>query len=234
MTPYQAAKGRAPDLSDLCMFGCPCYVYVPKAIRRKGESKAFPGVFVGYDVLRWGYRVLPLGKSQYVVARSVIFDESTLYENIKKVAVMDSGMDNGQHEGVEVVVNVHDNAAEQKEQASREVHESFKQVRRSERLRQQHSSSLVELCGSCYVGELLPNSIPDCAKDVLRSPDKEKWMEAIEQEKKSLELHNVFGPKQLLPQGQIATNVSFIFAKKTGLDGKDERYKARMVYRHNK
>jgi hypothetical protein len=66
MTPMEAVTGTKPTTSDmklLKLFGCLCFAYVPKQIRKKrieAYTKAEPGLFLGYQgkgiIRMWKYR----------------------------------------------------------------------------------------------------------------------------------------------------------------------------------
>ena len=87
ITPYEAYFGVQPDLSSIRAFGSTCYYWLTKEERRNLSqynipfltfSTALRGTFVGYDEHRRAYRVLPDGRGQYVLARTVVFDERTV------------------------------------------------------------------------------------------------------------------------------------------------------------
>jgi len=56
-TPFEKMFGRKPDLSYLRIFGCECYVFLPKH-KREGKfgPVSVPGIFLGYQ--NKSYRVL--------------------------------------------------------------------------------------------------------------------------------------------------------------------------------
>jgi hypothetical protein len=64
MTPYEALLGRQPRLENLRVLGCRAEAHVPEQLRRKGEDRSVPGLFVGYDELSRASRFLPEGKRQ--------------------------------------------------------------------------------------------------------------------------------------------------------------------------
>jgi hypothetical protein len=76
-TPFEMIHGRKPDLSHMKVFGSPCYFHVPKQLRRKLEAKSLPGIFVGYDVLKRSYKVIPLHQpSKVIFSRDIVCDEN--------------------------------------------------------------------------------------------------------------------------------------------------------------
>jgi hypothetical protein len=46
--PIQLVTGKAPDLSNLRVFGCPAFVHIDVSRRKKLQDKAWKGTFVGY------------------------------------------------------------------------------------------------------------------------------------------------------------------------------------------
>ena len=49
ITPYEAFHGAKPDVSNLRVFGATAYAHTPKEKRRKLDSKAQKGIFLGYE-----------------------------------------------------------------------------------------------------------------------------------------------------------------------------------------
>lgn len=80
-TPFELFFGIKPDVSHLKVFGCRAYIHIPKQLRRKLDSKAQRGVFVGYAANNKGYRVLCDG--DIVISRDAVF-----YENEASTGVL--------------------------------------------------------------------------------------------------------------------------------------------------
>ena len=57
-TPYEIFFGKAPDLSSMRAFGCPCFIHTPSAQRKAWDDAARPGIFVGYSEKRRAYKFL--------------------------------------------------------------------------------------------------------------------------------------------------------------------------------
>ena len=85
MTPFEARFGYVASLNHLRIFGCPCWVYIPKERRRKADVKSEPGIFVGFgsNPMRLEYHVLVKVGTKYVIRRSraVTFDENWKNDN---------------------------------------------------------------------------------------------------------------------------------------------------------
>ena len=56
-TPEEAFSAKKPDISHLRIFGSPVYIHVTKDARKKLESTAEVGIFVGYTDTPNNYRV---------------------------------------------------------------------------------------------------------------------------------------------------------------------------------
>jgi len=72
-TQYELFHRKRPDVSHLRVFGCRAWAYNPAKLRRKGDSRGTPAVFIGYPAGTKGYRVLIDGA--VVERRDVLFDE---------------------------------------------------------------------------------------------------------------------------------------------------------------
>ena len=72
-TPYERWYGKKPDLTNLRVFGCISYAYVPDAIRQKLDKKAEKMRFVGYSGQPRGYKLLT---GIVFIQHDVIFNET--------------------------------------------------------------------------------------------------------------------------------------------------------------
>jgi hypothetical protein len=55
LTPYENWYGKKPDISHLRIFGSTAFIHIPKAERRKLESKSFKCYFVEYTLTQKAY-----------------------------------------------------------------------------------------------------------------------------------------------------------------------------------
>ena len=84
-TPFEAFYKTKPDLSNCKVFGCKVYVFVDRG-NKKLDSKANPGVFLGYETNSNGYTVgVPdeFERLRIFASRNVTFDETVGYTNDK-------------------------------------------------------------------------------------------------------------------------------------------------------
>jgi hypothetical protein len=76
-TPLELWCGQKPDVSKLRVFGCTAYCHVPDEERKKLEPKARKCVFIGYNELKKGYRVMTVCSQLRVrCSRDVTFHET--------------------------------------------------------------------------------------------------------------------------------------------------------------
>ena len=78
VTPYELWHGEKPNVSNLRVFGCVCFVNIPKA--KKLERQSFKGVFVGYPEGTKGYKIYNVASKSFVRSRDVEFYEHEFHD----------------------------------------------------------------------------------------------------------------------------------------------------------
>jgi len=92
-TPYQEWFRRVPDLTNIRVFGYPCYVYIPAEVRKKSGPghkllpKAIRMIFVGYSDKQKAWRCYNPDTKQLVCSSSVEFDSENKPWDFGKTAV---------------------------------------------------------------------------------------------------------------------------------------------------
>ncbi|PBK59225.1 hypothetical protein ARMSODRAFT_862604, partial [Armillaria solidipes] len=76
MTPYKAMHHEIPDLSNLCRWGCQCFIIIPPKLRTKAGPQRFEVIFMGYTEGRIGWRVHDLA-GKYHFSWDVKFNKNT-------------------------------------------------------------------------------------------------------------------------------------------------------------
>ena len=84
-TPHECLFGEKPDVSNLKVFGCMCYVHIPDSNRRKLDQKSYEAIFVGYPTGTKGYKVYDVKRRKFMISRDVQFLEKKFhnFENPK-------------------------------------------------------------------------------------------------------------------------------------------------------
>ena len=74
ITPFEAYKGSKPDLAQLRVWGCQCFVLIPPELWTKGGPCCYEAIFVGYNEDQVGWYVQDL-KGSHHFSHDVIFNE---------------------------------------------------------------------------------------------------------------------------------------------------------------
>ena len=102
-TPFEAWFGQKPIVSHLKVFGCLCYALVPAEKRTKLERKSVPGVFVGYNSVKKGYRIFDPSTKKVIVSRDVKFNEGSCWKwNGTDASLTEEDLQDLDHQHVEV------------------------------------------------------------------------------------------------------------------------------------
>ena len=75
-SPYEKLQGKLCDISMLRIFGCLCYATTLSSHRKKLDSCATPGVFIGFQPNTKCYMYLNLKTHKVEVSYHVIFHEN--------------------------------------------------------------------------------------------------------------------------------------------------------------
>ncbi|CAL2229802.1 unnamed protein product [Prunus armeniaca] len=80
VTPFEAYTGRKPGIAHLKIFGSPCHVLIPSALRHKLEENSHKCIFVGYGLCEKGYRLFDPSTRKVTLSRDVTFDENATWQ----------------------------------------------------------------------------------------------------------------------------------------------------------
>ena len=78
-TPYEYWFGEKPDVSNLRVFGCICFVHIPDNQRKKLDPKSYKAVFVGYPEGTKGFKVWNVESEKFARSRNVLFHENKFH-----------------------------------------------------------------------------------------------------------------------------------------------------------
>ncbi|CAL9010602.1 unnamed protein product, partial [Prunus brigantina] len=80
VTPFEAYTGRKPGIAHLKIFGSPCHMLIPSALRHKLEENSHKCIFVGYGLCEKGYRLFDPSTRKVILSRDVKFYEDGLWK----------------------------------------------------------------------------------------------------------------------------------------------------------
>lgn len=228
-TPHEQFFSEKPDVSGIRVFGCKVYVFVEQRFRKKLDSTAVEGVFLGYDPYCLAYLVgLPNDSKagfRILQTRNVKFDEEAFF-----FAPMASGVSGGtldfigapsQEEIGQEVTETHDLPDESSESETEEL----EAPRRSGRVRRPPQWMEDYIDGEGFSSHVDTVIVPKNATIALADP---KWKDAMTKEHESLMQNDVWELVEL-PKGRTAVGGMWTFAVKRGSSGEVLRYKARYV-----
>jgi transposase InsO family protein len=67
-TPFKAWSGRKSSIKHLKVFGCICYVQIPKEKRYKLDETSEKCIFVGYSSMSKGYKLYNLKTNKVIIS----------------------------------------------------------------------------------------------------------------------------------------------------------------------
>jgi len=78
-TPFLRLFGHPPTYSNLCTFGCVCYVHLPAHERTKLTAQSIQYAFLGYSVHQKGFLCYDPNLHRIRISRNVIFLENQYF-----------------------------------------------------------------------------------------------------------------------------------------------------------
>lgn len=241
-SPHELWYGKKPKINHLKIIGSNCYVHVPKQKREsKIDRKAEKGILVGYDGDE-GYRIFNVKELKLIRSRDVVFDELPLLDKpkIDSTAVTPPEPETNTYELPMPLTDsdtVHDEShSHPSSEANESVEEDYESLEEDEPVntepvtRQLRDRSQIRPPQRFeqFVSEAISIPEPTTYQDVLRSSEKDKWIEAMNNEVKSLQ-NNETWELTNLPDNRKALRCKWVFKIKRNPDGTVDKYKARLV-----
>ncbi|UYV76700.1 hypothetical protein LAZ67_14001823 [Cordylochernes scorpioides] len=239
-TPFELWTNRKPSLKHLKRFGCKAFAYIPKIKRNKLDSKVIEGIFLGYDDRSKGYRILH-DTDNITISRSVKFIEkengfhrASTKTTSPQVPSTDltsynyiGNAEESQEPGTQSE-NLEDSETEDYIQPSTSTGTQVVTQRRS--TRPTKGIPPIRNDYMLYKTEAQDIQTPTNYSEVLQLPkiEREKWLQAINEELNSLEKNNVWELTPL-PKDKKIIGCKWTYKQKLNSKGEIERYKARLV-----
>lgn len=248
-TPFELWTNTKPDLSHVRIFGSQVMVHVPKEKRLKWDTKSRKNILVGFPENVKGYRIYDPIKKCISTSRDVYIHEDTerkCSNNRVSVSVGDTCQEQEtaceekqetvmsksepDHSDLNISVESdYDNAIsdldntlqqEESEEEPATAEVVTKRVRR-----QPERYGLTNMCTSSNPDYI---SDPVSVQDALSRPDKDKWIEAMQDELQAFDENQAWVPVEQLPSGKTLVQCKWVFKIKVNSD-KSVRYRARLV-----
>lgn len=226
-TPFENWTSKKPNLSRLQIFGCNAYTKTLAPLK-KLDDRCKKYIFVGYAPN--GYRLYDQERKKIIISRDVVFAEKDKEEKPNK-----------ENKSVKINTNAEEEFEEQKETENEltinEISESEEEIQSQdaaeelEESEEEETQEIKEDLGRGKRKKKTPSKLKDYVyliyKEATTGVDKEKWIRAIEDEKKSLEENSTWTiiDRAEAKNNRILTN-KWVFKIKD-----DGRYKARLVVR---
>ena len=222
LTPYEAWSGTKPSVDHLKVFGCAAYAHISKEEQQKLDLKAKKCILLGYGTDVKGYRLYNLQERRVFYSRDVVFDENNC-SGLEKEQLVEDRVDK-----LIVEINLPDNDNTEEmvidNQEREESSENETVLRRSSRERRPPDYYGVRI----NTAQEEHYSEPITFEEVMTSPEKERWIEAMNKEMASIKANDVYDLVEL-PKDRKAVGSKWVYKQKINADGSVERYKARLV-----
>jgi hypothetical protein len=241
--PDRVWTGKDVSYDHLRVFGCKAFVHIPKDERPKLDVKTRQCIFLGYGLDEFGYRLYDPVEKKLVRSRDVVFMEDQTIHDIEKTekvvpqysdglidldstsltdlpAQVEHDVQNDYQGPGDTDVPLHD-----------ESHDQFPvpeippdvPLRRSTRDRHPSTRYSVDE----YV-LLTDGGEPECYAEAMEDEHKSEWVDAMQDEMKSLHDNHTFDLVKL-PKGKRALTNRWIYRVKQEEHTSQPRYKARLV-----
>lgn len=230
-TPAERWNGQKPDLSRLKIFGSKVYAKVTKPNLKKLDCRSEALIFVGYATN--GYRLWDKVSRKIKISRDVIVieNENTFAKIDKEIAdipkPIDESYENKMEENEDNLIE--ENQPEENQPDMEDGEENMAQE--SEGEEENYENNNLPENRSSKRKSKLPEKYKDFVmltyKEAVTGPEKEKWIEAINEEKNSLEENETWIAVNMedVKDKKVLSN-KWVFTKK-----ENGKFKARLVVR---
>ena len=233
-TPYERLTNQRPDIHNLRIFGSKAFVVKHKP-DGKLDSRCMVGIMMGYSSNSKGYRIYDEKRKRIIVCSSVLFDEASI---LKRTKQKENEVSLTKESEEKINTPLQDELSRKKkadEEYEQENDARISERRYPERVRKQtqfYKPGEVSLeknkdSRGTETAALVFHE-PLSYQEAVRGPEKEHWLNAIEEEMRSLQENNTWELCKL-PEGQKAIQSKWVFRLKRNEKGEVVRHKARLV-----
>lgn len=257
-TPFEYWHGRKPIYTNLKRFGAGCYVKIPDELRRKLDTKAIKGIFLGADSSSKAYRVYVPSLKKVKVSRDVRFLDDPVSNTSSKTSgnavhkdvcdkyveisssndenEFETNDDNPDHEQLIETSENNENEStlcEDSNIGDSSVNESLvaDDDDNGEAIPVRRSSRTTKgIPPSRLIEEIgiVTNGEPSSYNNAISCQQKIEWIHAMEEELSSLEANETWELVDLPPDKNLV-GCKWVYKVKIDASGKIKKYKARLV-----
>lgn len=251
-TPYEAYRGKKPNISHLRTFGCICYAKIDSKMLKKLDDRSRMLVHLGTEPGSKAYRLFDPQSQKIIVSRDVIFDEAkgwnwkqsiTEKNQVGSFKVIygetgNHGLQETEQGGTEqqednkvpkeeIVVKEEDDTDSEEESVSTD-NGDHQMLRRSQRQSTKPSYLDDYVLLAEFEGEQLLLSLNSEPRNFEEAKELKEWILACEEEIRSITKLDSWTLVDL-PHGVKPIGLKWIFKIKRNADGSINKYKARLV-----
>ncbi|KAI5355034.1 hypothetical protein L3X38_007929 [Prunus dulcis] len=239
VTPFEGYTGRKPGIAHLKIFGSPCHVLIPSALRHKLEENSHKCIFVGYGLCEKGYRLFDPSPRKVILSKDVQFDEngSWKWENASAgemtVPVPAENQNCNPSQSLDTQMQMDEGITQQDEPSQSldtpiQMDEGF--TLQDEGISESSQAidhtpkkwrSVNEIMAQCNMCIVEPDSFEEADLD-------ESWRNTMKAELKMIEKNNTWKLVDR-PFGKPIIGVKWVYKTKLNLDGSVQKNKARLV-----
>ncbi|BBG96571.1 transposable element gene [Prunus dulcis] len=235
VTPFEAYTGRKPGIAHLKIFGSPCHVLIPSALRHKLEENSHKCIFVGYGLCEKGYRLFDPSNRKIMLSRDVKFDEESLWkwDNVQEGEIVvpipaesqncEPRLDLDSSLQMDAETLVQDEPSQDLDISTQMGEVSTLQDGSSQAFdhtpkKWRSVNEIMTQCNMCFVE---PENFEDANLD-------ESWRNAMKAELEMIEKNNTWTLVDR-PFDKPIIGVKWVYKTKLNLDGSVQKNKARLV-----
>ena len=235
--PEEVWSGKKASYGHLRVFGCRAFVHIPKDERSKLDAKTKECIYLCSPRDELGFRLWDPVNKKIVRSRDVVFyEDQTIHDTqqskkSKTIVVHNSGGEIP-HRNEQPDQTIQPHQMEQPDQTEQPDQIEPSQADQEEQEPQERRSTRVRQPSRRYFSDdyvtLTDEGEPQSFIEAIETNDKEKWMQAMEEEIQSLKENQTYDLVKL-PDGRRALKNKWVFKLKTEENNLKPRYKARIV-----
>lgn len=231
-TPAELWFGVPPDLDKIKCFGSAAYTHVSKEDRRgKLDQRSRRCLMMGYAPN--GYRLWDPTSGKIILARSVIFDETSGRVPVFRGDISKKQLNEVDEDKEEEVCPEEEPKSTDEEEPKTDANEDefktgTKENTDGNRRTSKRTIRAPQNLEDYELYECLLSEIPVNFNEAVKSPDGDNWMAAMKEELAAMKRHHAWDLVER-PKGKSVVKCRWVYSIKNSESGVPVKYKARLV-----